>query len=147
MTRITYSSLHVGFTIGASSRPTQTQVAALITTYYKLCYRYLYGIGSYSADESTDPENIIDSDEFREELAMLVSHKVDRWHEAGISSDGRIIRMPKFNLFYDGETEEEQKQFVDFLDASLSTDNEDPEIMDNIRISGSDYSDYSGVFY
>ena len=147
MARITYTSLLVNFSIGAASKPTQTQIGTLITAYYKKCYTYCYGLGTYSADESTDELSIIDTDEFRQELSDLLSHKVQKWNEAGKGSDGVVRPMPKFDLYYENEDEYVRKQFVNFLDEALTTKNENVSYIDNCRLWGSDYSDWSGVYY
>ena len=146
MARLAYTDLRVNFTIGATSNPTSTQVPLTITDYYKKCYNYCYGIGTYSADESTDEKGIIDSDEFRTELNALISHKVQKWNEAGKNNDGTIRPMPKFDLYFQGRSEDVRNQFVNFLNGALET-NENREYIDNVRLSGSDYSDWSGVVY
>ena len=146
MARLAYTDLRVNFTIGATSNPTSTQVPLTITDYYKKCYNYCYGIGTYSADESTDEKGIIDSDEFRTELNALVSHKVQKWNEAGKNNDGTIRPMPKFDLYFAGQSTDVRNQFVNFLNGALET-NENREYIDNVRLYGSDYSDWSGVVY
>ena len=147
MARLIYGDLlGVNFTIGADSTPNSTNVPKLITLYYQKCYRYLYGPGKYSADESTDTKNIIDMDDFRAELNSLVSHKVQLWNEAGKNADGSVRPMPKMDLYYKNTDAFVRRQFVDFLDTLLET-NESREYIDNTRLWGSDYSDRSGLFY
>lgn len=146
MVRLVYTDLRVNFTIGASSTPTSTQVPLLITDYYKKCYNYCYGIGKYSADESTDEKSIIDSEEFRTELNALISHKVQKWNEAGKGSGGAIRPMPKFDLYYENQDGDVRNQFMNFLNSALET-NENREYIDNCRLWGSDYSDWEGVHY
>ncbi len=146
MARLAYGDLRLNFTISTTSRPTTTQVPLLITDYYKKCYNYCYGIGTYSADESTDTKSIIDSDEFRTELNGLISHKVQKWNEAGKNSDGSIRPMPKFDLLYAGQDVTVRNQFIDFLNGALET-NENREYIDNCRLWSSDYADYEGVYY
>jgi len=146
MARLAYTDLRVNFTINATSTPTSTQVPLVITDYYKKCYNYCYGIGTYSADESTDEKGIIDSDEFRTELNGLISHKIQLWNEAGKNNDGSIRPMPKFDMYYDGNDEKVRNQFVVFLNGALET-NENREYIDNCRLWSSDYSDWEGVYY
>lgn len=144
MARITNVDLTVNF--GATSHPIAATIDTRITGYYKKCYRYLYGIATYSADESTDAKGIIDSDEFRQELADLISHKVQLWNEAGKNNDGSVRPMPKWDLKYAGNDLEERNQFTDFLNNALET-NENREYIDNCRLWGSDYSDRSGLYH
>lgn len=145
MARLAYGDLTVGFTIGASSTPTQTQITALITKYYKLVYSRWYGNGTYSADESTDTIGFIDSDEFREELGSLISAKVQLWHEAGEHSDGTVTPMPRFNLFYNSSIKDEKRYFITTIDNMVASD-DDVEYIDNVRTMGSDYTDYEGIY-
>jgi hypothetical protein len=147
MARLAYGDLiGINFTISGTSRPDTTQTPLLITLYYQKCYNYLYGPGNYSADESTDDKNIIDTEDFRAELNALVSHKVQLWNEAGKNADGSVRPMPKMDLYYKNTDAFVRRQFTDFLDTLLET-NESREYIDNVRLWGSDYSDRSGVFY
>jgi len=146
MARVVYGDLTLNFTPSATSTPNTTQIPLRITGYYKKCYQYLYGIGTYSADESTDAKAIIDSDEFRQELADLLSHKIQLWNEAGKNNDGSVRPMPKWDLHYAGADITQRNQFVDFLNTALGT-NENREYIDNVRLWGSDYSDRVGLYY
>ena len=136
----------MNFTINTTSIPTQAQITAKITAYYKKCYAAIYGIGTYSSDDSTDKFNIIGSDEFKQELADLISHKMQKWHDSGINSQGDITTMPAFDLYYDSDVVEVKMQFVNFL-KEASTINSSTEYVDNCRMWGSDYSDQSGVYF
>ena len=136
---------YINFTPSATTRPTSTQVGTTITAYYKKCYNKIYGHGTYSADESTDTLGIIDSDEFRDALDQLVSHKVQLWNEAGKNSDGSIRPMPIFDLYYTSDKEKVQNQFIKFIEGAIQTDDNVPYI-DNCRLYGSDYSDRYGVY-
>jgi hypothetical protein len=135
MARITNSDLFTKFTISGSSAPTSTQIDNLITHYYKLVYEYLYGIGTYSADDSTDELNIITSDEFNAALVGEVSKVVQEWHDAGRTSEGERHLMPTFKL---------SENFLNTLDR-LQQDEVD--LVDNIRVMGSELGDWWRVYY
>lgn len=137
---------YINFTAGASSNPTTTKIGTLITSYYKKCYNHLYGHNTYSVDESTDKYGIIDTDEFRDKLDELVSHKAQLWNESGKNSDGTVRPMPIFDLYYDDKDEERRNQFINFLNTAKETD-DNVDYIDNVRLYGSDYSDRSGVLY
>ena len=100
MARVAYTDLFLDWTPTTSGVPLATQVTTLITNYYKISYGVLYGAGSYAATDTatTDPQNIIRSEEFFGELVLELSTKVQQWHDAGISSTGEIIKMPSFRM-------------------------------------------------
>lgn len=120
----------INFTPSADTHPTSTQVGTTITSFYKMCYRYVYGLGTYSSDESTDAENVIDSDEFRDLLDAEVSAFCQQWNEAGKPSGGGAVRkMPKREL-----TDEFKSDIRDLLKDSRP-------LIENIRTMGNDYFD------
>ena len=97
MARIS-SLTFIDFANSASSDPTDTQIANTITHFYKLIYSFIYGTGTYSADESTDTDSIIDSDEMRAAMDAYISQKINQWHNAGASSGESITWMPVMEL-------------------------------------------------
>jgi len=145
MARLVYGDLHINFTPSATTRPNTTEIPALIVSYYKQCYRQFYGPGHYSADESTDTLGVIDSDDFRALLAVVVQYKVQRWHEAGENSDGSIRPMPIFDLSYDeGKDKEERNKWINLL-ATLVTEDDNVSYFDTVQWIGSKHGDWEGV--
>lgn len=145
MARLAYTDLKINFTPTATTRPNTTEIPALIVLYYQQCYRLFYGPGHYSSDETTDTDGIIDSDDFRALLNIVVSYKVQRWQEAGTNSDGSIRPMPVFDLSFDeGKDKEERQKWITLL-ATLSTEDDSHTYWDTVKWIGSDYGDWEGV--
>ena len=145
MARLAYGDLQINFTPSATTRPNTTEIPALIVLYYKQCYRLFYGPGNYSSDETSDTDGIIDSDDFRALLNVVVSYKVQRWQEAGTNSDGSIRPMPVFDLSFDeGKDKDERQKWITLL-ASLATEDDSHEYWDTVHWIGSEYGDWEGV--
>lgn len=86
--------------LGAATKPSLTQVSDLITRIYKRTYTAVYGTGNYSADESTDTLDVIDTDDMKEVITTAVERITESWLLQGRSSgEGKHYPMPlvKYN--------------------------------------------------
>ena len=131
MARVAYTALFLNFAPDTTNIPKQADITNLITNYYKLSSRVLYGKGYYNATDSdtSDPKGILRSDEFAGELIAELSNKIQQWHDSGLSSDGQLIRMPSFKL---------SKEFNAMLKVLIG---DESERITSIRMYGSDYDD------
>jgi hypothetical protein len=80
------------------TKPTSTNISALITSWYAEAYTILYGPATYSADESTDTNGYIDSVDFRSLLDRELSDIANQWHDAGTQNNGQFKEMPSVQL-------------------------------------------------
>jgi hypothetical protein len=125
MARLSTLSFIVYKAASSNSVPTTSQVSALITHFYKLCYAAIYGVGHYSTDESTDTDTIIDSTEFRALLDAELSAITNAWHLSAKEVPGMIPQMTlskEFRKALAGLCREKRGQFANIRLWGADTD-------------------------
>ena len=128
MTRVATTDLFLNFAIETTSFPTTTQGTAVITALYKHAYTIMYKAGTYSDDDSTDTDNLIDIADTFVIIQAEASDLIDMWHYSGIDNPRPIIELSAAAI----------KRLRDIKLTKLP-------YIDNVRLWGSDYGDYSGI--
>jgi len=80
--RALYSDLVLNFTLGDSTSPTSTQVAAVITQLYKDAYAAAYGAGSYATYDASAEDDVIDTEGCKSIIIADAQDLVNRWSES-----------------------------------------------------------------
>jgi hypothetical protein len=127
MARVVYGDLFLNFTPGASTTPTTTTaIGSVITNHYIEAYGYYYGAGSYSADDSTDTDTVITSEEFKAALKSVISDIINKWSRSvNIRAESREP-LPSFSL---------SKELKALLDSFRNEESSQP-LIDSIRTMG-----------
>ena len=131
MARIAYTALFLNWTPDATEVPTTTQIGSLITNYYQQIYGIAYPLGYYNDSDSdtSDPQTIVRAKEIEALMIIELSDKVQKWHEAGINSQGGVEVMPSFEI-----SDKLEKKIKSMIGRSYSR-------VANIRVMGSEYDD------
>jgi hypothetical protein len=120
------------------SYPTTTQALSVITGLYREAYRIMYPRqpDKYSADDSTDTDSIIDVSATFSIIQTRAETLCDDWFLSGVNSP-----KPPF-VFSEEEENDEVQKLRDIADSKSGDDN----YIDNVRLHGSDYADWAGMY-